>query len=151
MFINVIGKTIRPLAILTGFLLVVFTSMPATAGEPSYAAFFVADPTRPISTQEFDCAQTVYAYFIWQGLKGMHQVTVLWINPKGQEQDDIDLKFVASEKTENWVSLKFLNLRKERNPLLPDSASSKLTGIWAVKIFLDGNFLEEKKITIRCD
>ena len=145
------GKTKRSPFILVCFLLCLFAS-PATAETPSYTAIFVTDPMRPIPTQEFDCAQNVYAYFIWQGLKGMHQVTVLWINPKGQEQDDIDLKFIASTpRTENWVALKFLGLRKERNPLLLDSASSNLAGLWSAKIFLDGNSLEEKKFTIRCD
>lgn len=144
---NHMGQII-PLFVLVCFL----AASPAHAEVPSYTTIFVTDPTRPIPTEEFDCAQNVYAYFIWQGLKGMHQLTVLWINPKGRQQDDIDLKFMAlTGKTENWVALKFLNSRKERNPLLLDSTSSNLVGTWAVKIFLDGNSLEEKKFNIRCD
>ena len=73
---------------------------------PSYTAVFVTDPTRPIPTQEFDCSQNIYLYFTWWGLKDLHQITVLWVNPKGKQQDDIDLKFVATtEKVENWVGL----------------------------------------------
>ena len=119
---------------------------------PSYTAVFVADPTRPIPTQEFDCSQNIYAYFTWWGLKDLHQITVLWINPKGKQQDEIDLKFVAAaDKIENWVGLKFFNLRKERNPLIHDSSSADFVGTWAARIFLDGNLLEEKKFAVTCD
>lgn len=119
---------------------------------PSYTAIFVTDPTRPIPTQEFDCSQNIFVYFTWWGLKDLHQITVLWVNPKGKQQDDIDLKFVAStEKVENWVGLKFFNMRKERNPLIHDSSSADFVGAWSARIFLDGNLLEEKKFTLTCD
>ena len=124
----------------------------AEAAVPSYAVVFVTDPTRPIPTQEFDCSQNIYAYFSWWGLQDLHQITVLWINPKGKQQDDIDLKFVASaDKVQNWVGLKFFNLRKERNPLLHDSSSGDFVGTWTARIFLDGNLLENKKFTVTCD
>jgi hypothetical protein len=129
-----------------------FSTAHAVVTGPSYTAVFVTDPTRPIPTQEFDCSQNIYLYFTWWGLKDLHQITVLWVNPKGKQQDDIDLKFVATtEKVENWVGLKFFNLRKERNPLIHDSTSVDFVGTWAARIFLDGNLLEEKKFTVTCD
>jgi hypothetical protein len=139
--------------LLLGFTL--FADAPAGYAEtvvPSYTAIFATDPTRPKSTQEFDCNQIIHLYFTWWGLKNLHQITVLWINPKGRQQDDIDLKFIASdEKVENWVSLKLLNLRKERNPFIHDTTSADFVGIWTARIFLDGNLLENKKFAVTCD
>lgn len=124
----------------------------AVGNSPTYTAAFVIDPTHPTPTLEFDCTQNVYAYFTWSKLKDLHQLTVLWINPKGKQQNKIDLKFVGSaEKTINWVALKFLDLRKERNPLLPDITPSDFTGRWVAQIFLDGNFLEGKSFNVQCN
>ncbi len=134
------------------FIILSLSVEPVVASSPAYTIAFVSDPTRPKPTLEFDCTQNVYAYLAWSGLKDLHQLTVLWINPKGKQQDKIDLKFVASaEKTTNWVALKFFDLRKERNPLLPDITPSDFTGRWVAQIYLDGNFLEGKSFNVQCN
>lgn len=138
------------------FFLATDPSVPASADvatdAPAYVAVIVDDPARRKPMQDFDCVQDVYVFFTWYRLKGVHQLTALWFNPKEQEEDRIDLKFIASaEKTENWVALKLLNLKKERNPLLSGTALSRFAGTWETRIYLDGNFLEKKTFSVRCD
>lgn len=147
-----VSHWLRAFLICFGLIVASCPTVYAATVAPSYTAIFVTDPARPIPTQEFDCSQSVYAYFTWWGLKELHQITVLWVNPKGKQQDDIDLKFVASsDKVENWVGLKFFNLRKERNPLIHDSSAMDFVGTWTARIFLDGNLLEAKKFSVTCD
>ncbi|MBI4384212.1 MAG: hypothetical protein HY579_09290 [Nitrospinae bacterium] len=127
----------------------------ALAGEteaPSYTAVLADSPARKTPVLEFDCNHDVYVLFTWHGLSGLHKITALWFNPSEKQESQIDLKFIASEgKTENWVALKLLDLKRERNPVLPSLASSKFIGKWETRIYLDGNFLEKKKFEVSCD
>lgn len=118
---------------------------------PSYIAYLTADLTDKIPIRSFDCRKKVYIYFTWLGLKGMHQVTALWFKPDGKQQDQIDLKFTSNgPKTENWVSLEFHDLFKEKYPVGPDLTSARLIGRWSVKVLLDGNLLEEMNFYVNC-
>ncbi|MBI4388885.1 MAG: hypothetical protein HY580_01785 [Nitrospinae bacterium] len=128
------------------------SAIAATAQVPSYTAVLADGPARKTPVMEFDCHQDVYVFFTWYGLSGLHQITALWYNPGEKQESQIDLKFIAAEgKTENWVALKLLDLKREKNPVLPSLASSKFIGKWETRIYLDGNFLEKKNFEVRCD
>ena len=118
---------------------------------PSYAVLLTDDIDRKAPTREFNCLRRVYIYFTWYKLSGLHQVTALWFNPMGRQQDQSDLKFVADKpKVESWMALEFRNIFNEKYPLVPDLSTTKLIGKWEVKIFLDGNYLETLDFNVNC-
>ncbi len=93
----------------------------------------------------------IYLYFSWRNISGTHEITAFWINPKGKQQNQINLKFIANKpKVDNWVALEFNNLFNEKYPLVPDISAAKFVGKWKVKILLDGNLLETKSFQVNC-
>lgn len=118
---------------------------------PSYAVLLTDDVGHKAPAREFNCLRRVYVYFTWYKLSGLHQVTALWFNPMGRQQDQADLKFVADKpRVENWMALEFRNIFNEKYPLVPDLSTAKLIGKWEVKILLDGNYLETLTFNVNC-
>jgi hypothetical protein len=118
---------------------------------PSYSAFLTDSLEEKKDKKEFSCMNRIYLYFSWINITGTHEITAFWINPKGRQQNQINLKFIADKpKVENWVALEFNNLFNEKYPLVPDISATKFVGKWQVKILLDGNLLETKKFLVNC-
>jgi hypothetical protein len=118
---------------------------------PAYSAFLTDSLDEKKDKREFSCMNRIYLYFSWRNISGTHEITALWINPKGRQQNQINLKFIVDKpKVENWVALDFNNLFSEKYPLVPDMSAAKFVGRWQVKILLDGNLLETKKFLINC-
>jgi hypothetical protein len=118
---------------------------------PAYSAFLTDSLDEKKTKREFSCMNRIYLYFSWRNITGTHEITAFWINPKGRQQNQINLKFIADKpKVENWVALEFNNLFSEKYPLVPDMSAAKFVGRWQVKILLDGNLLETKKFLVNC-
>jgi len=124
---------------------------PGPAATPSYTAVLTKTLKEKQSAVTFHCREKVFLAFTWLGLRGKHRVTALWFNPRGRQQDQIDLEFLAERpKVENWVALTFHDAPGSDNPFLPDIFSAHLNGDWQVKILLDGNFLETLAFRVHC-
>ncbi len=118
---------------------------------PAYSAFLTDSLEEKKPKREFSCMHRIYLYFSWRNITGTHEITAFWINPKGRQQNQINLKFIADKpKVENWVALEFNNLFNEKYPLVPDISAAKFVGKWQVKILLDGNLLETKRFLVNC-
>lgn len=118
---------------------------------PAYSAFLTDSLEEKKAKKEFNCMNRIYLYFSWRNITGTHEITAFWINPKGRQQNQINLKFIADKpKVENWVALEFNNLFNEKYPLVPDISATKFVGKWQVKILLDGNLLETKNFLVNC-
>jgi len=118
---------------------------------PAYSAFLTDSLDEKKNKREFSCMNRIYLYFSWRNITGTHEITAFWINPKGRQQNQINLKFIADKpKVENWVVLEFNNLFSEKYPLVPDMSAAKFVGKWQVKILLDGNLLETKNFLVNC-
>lgn len=118
---------------------------------PSYSAFLTDNFEEKKAKKEFSCMNRIYLYFSWINITGTHEITAFWINPKGRQQNQINLKFIADKpKVENWVALEFNNLFNKKYPLVPDIRATKFVGKWQVKILLDGNLLETKTFLVNC-
>jgi hypothetical protein len=128
-----------------------YLKAPTSTSIPSYSAFLTDNLEDKKPKKEFSCMNRVYLYFSWLNITGTHEITAFWINPKGKQQNQINLKFIADKpKVENWVALEFNNLFTERYPLVPDISAAKFVGKWQVKILLDGNLLETKSFQVNC-
>jgi len=142
--------------VLTALVLTVLSGLPiAVWGEarpvPSYTATLTKELKNKRPATVFHCRDKVFLAFTWLGLRGRHKVTALWFNPRGRQQDHIDLEFIAEQpKVENWVALTFRDESGPTIPFLPDLFSSNLSGDWRVKILLDGNFLETLPFRVHC-
>jgi hypothetical protein len=118
---------------------------------PLYSALLTDNLEERKSKNEFSCMKRIYLYFSWRNIAGTHEITAFWVNPKGKQQNQIKLKFIANQaKVENWVALEFNNLFNERYPLSPDISTTKFVGKWKVRILLDGNLLETKNFYVNC-
>lgn len=118
---------------------------------PAYSAFLTDNLEEKKTKKEFSCMDRIYLYFSWRNISGTHEITAFWINPKGKQQNQINLKFIANKpKVDNWVALEFNNLFNEKYPLVPDISAAKFVGKWKVKILLDGNLLETKSFQVNC-
>ncbi len=128
-------------------------STPAWAGEDP-AKIIVTDDIiyrKPVDT--INCRKNVYLVFTWNDLgDGIHKATAIWYNPDGEQENEYDLKFVSSTKrARNWISLSFLNEQQKRELLLADIHKVRLNGEWKAKVFLDGDFIAEKKFNVECE
>jgi len=118
---------------------------------PAYSSFLTDDLTKKKPKKKFSCMNQIYLYFLWKNVSGTHEITAFWINPKGKQQNQINLKFTANKpKVENWIALKFNNFFNEKYPFFPNISTAKLIGKWRVKILLDGNLLETKNFQVNC-
>ncbi|GEM_PF-3213379 len=128
-----------------------YLKAPTSTSVPAYSAFLTDNLDDKKPKKNFNCMNRVYLYFSWMNITGTHEITAFWINPKGKQQNQINLKFIANKpKVENWVALEFNNLFNERYPLVPDISAAKFVGKWQVKILLDGNLLETKNFQVNC-
>lgn len=138
------------LMLLPGFPVSTWGQDPAPT-VPSYTAVLTKTLKEKQPATTFHCRDKVFLAFTWLGLRGRHQVTALWFNPQGRQQDQIDLEFLAERpKVENWVALAFRDTPGPEIPFLPDVFFTNLSGDWQVKILLDGNFLETQEFRVHC-
>lgn len=130
---------------------VVAETPPSGVLVPSYATLLTDDLDKKPVIKSFSCEKRVYLFLTWFRLEGLHEVTAFWINPKGKQENQIKLKFLAKKpKVQNWVALEFKNIFDKKNPLVPNLKVARLAGIWKVKLLLDGNLLETLDFFVSC-
>lgn len=143
--------TLRIITIL--FLLAGFpvTGNGAEVTVPSYTLKLTKDLIDQNSASEFDCRDRVYLMTTWFQVYGEHRITARWFNPEGALQDQGHLDFVGKHpETDGWLALEFLNVEDQAASTHLNAEAAKFYGKWKVRVFLDDQFLEERKFFVRC-
>ncbi len=142
------------LRILTFLLLLVGLPLIGSAAEmnvPSYTLKLVKNLVDQKAATEFDCRDRVYLMTTWLEVYGEHRITARWFNPEGALQDQGHLDFVGQRKeTDGWLALEFLNVADRAASTHLNAEAAKFYGKWKVRVFLDNQFLEERKFFVRC-
>jgi len=107
---------------------------------------------KKVPVDEFRCEEKIFLYFTWFGLKGSHDLKVLWLKPGRRLQETTEYSFISKNQKElnTWLWLKLEKKGREKGIFSSDFVWFDFIGQWDVEIFLDEELLEKKNFKVLC-
>lgn len=88
----------------------------------------------------------IYLYTTWRGLKGLHEIKVLWVRPDGGVQETVRIKEKVSPRNPTFTTWAYISFKKGLLNISPFEA--KFIGRWKAQLFLDGKLLAEYPFSV---
>ncbi|MEW6186765.1 MAG: hypothetical protein AB1585_13605 [Thermodesulfobacteriota bacterium] len=104
------------------------------------------DLNRPLPATTFTRNDRIYLLTTWTGLRGAHEIKVLWVRPDGAVQETVLLNQNVSQDNPNVTTWAYLTFKKGLLNITP--FEGKFIGNWKAQLFLDGKLLKEYPFSI---
>jgi hypothetical protein len=149
-FLNIRGKSLIK-AVIYGLVFSLAwsglaVSLPAGAEKPNFHSVLTRDLNRLIPETRFSRSDRIYLNTTWTGLKGKHEVKVLWIRPDRKVQETTRFSFTVPPGNTSYQTWAWLAFKKGVLNLSPGEA--KFIGPWKAQLYLDDRLLIEYPFTV---
>jgi len=114
---------------------------PAGTEKPIFHSVLTRDLNRLIPETRFSRSDRIYLNTTWTGLKGKHEVKVLWIRPDQKVQETTRFPFSVPNGNSSYQTWAWLAFKKGVLNISPGDA--KFIGSWKAQLYLDGRLLTE--------
>jgi hypothetical protein len=124
-----------------------FTVVSLQAQIQTFHSILTKNQTQLTPLTSFSLKDRIYLHTVWTGLKGDHEIKVLWIRPDKTVQETSRFTIKIPPDAQNYTTWAWLFFKKG---LLNISAiEEKFIGPWKARLFLDDKSMAEYGFSVR--
>jgi hypothetical protein len=149
-FLNIRGRSLIKAVIYGLVFSLAWSGLPsgfsAEVEKPTFHSVLTRDLNHLFPETRFSRSDRIYLNTTWTGLKGKHEVKVLWIRPDQKVQETTRFSFTVPSGNSSYQTWAWLAFKKGVLNISP--GDTKFIGPWKAQLYLDGRLLTEYPFTV---